>query len=555
MCGYVARLLLAAFAVLPGTALATVSIDSESFSFAPDSTAFAAVCDAPECVGVPFTPEVYAGDGVTVLGFGAAQSFTAVDEPMVFTVEFPGAPLQYETPYFASLSENAGEMGGGSGEYLHLFFGNNTASETCAGVTVYDHSFRIAADTFVSLDDLDIVDGCGIVEPLTGTARELVYAIQLPTGGEVELLGMPEEGYDIALYVVTDCGDLDASCVAASDAGIESAPEQLGFAAAPGQLYYVVVDGNDGSSGLFILHGRLQPNDTEVDGEGEGVEEGEGEMTPGPPLVIGFVAPSEAVFNNPTPVFIGATFSDDVLENTGSLSIRFTDNSGQVDLDNDDSGVVSVVLNSLVGGLTPVRAGTGTAAVYLTAVVNNEVVVSNTLPFSFILEPQEGEALDPFEQLLYAFAATDTDSDGRVNIVEILLQFPGFTLPELELADANGDNQLTVAELLRISSNAVVHSMDSNGDYEISLAELLRVIQFYNADAYACAVNAGATEDGYLAREAAGGDPECPPHASDLDADGSISLSELLRAIQLFSLRGYQYCSGQQLEDAFCAQD
>ncbi len=71
-------------------------------------------------------------------------------------------------------------------------------------------------------------------------------------------------------------------------------------------------------------------------------------------------------------------------------------------------------------------------------------------------------------------------------------------------------------------------------DHEISLSELLRVIQLYNYPSIQC--DAGS-EDGYGAGE---GDRTCFPHDSDYaPQDWRISLSELLRIIQLYKASGY----------------
>jgi len=97
------------------------------------------------------------------------------------------------------------------------------------------------------------------------------------------------------------------------------------------------------------------------------------------------------------------------------------------------------------------------------------------------------------------------------------------------------------------------HSSDQDLDGEIDLAELLRAIQFYNAGGYSCAPLA-ESEDGYLPQPSggAGVDPACAAHASDYNpADGKVSLSELLRIIQLFNASTYTACPGSG-EDGFC---
>jgi len=85
----------------------------------------------------------------------------------------------------------------------------------------------------------------------------------------------------------------------------------------------------------------------------------------------------------------------------------------------------------------------------------------------------------------------------------------------------------------------------------ISLTELLRVIQFYNANGFACADVEDDTEDGFV--PGPGGNKDCPPHTSDyIDSDWSISLSELLRLIQIFNAGGYEFCPEAGTDDGFC---
>lgn len=91
------------------------------------------------------------------------------------------------------------------------------------------------------------------------------------------------------------------------------------------------------------------------------------------------------------------------------------------------------------------------------------------------------------------------------------------------------------------------HSADQNGDNLISLSELLRVIQFFNSGGYRCSPG---TEDGYGPGL---GDTNCVPHNSDYNPQNwIISLSELLRLIQFFNAGGYFACPDAATEDGFC---
>lgn len=93
------------------------------------------------------------------------------------------------------------------------------------------------------------------------------------------------------------------------------------------------------------------------------------------------------------------------------------------------------------------------------------------------------------------------------------------------------------------------HSADQNANGQISLSELLRAIQFYNFVGYHCQTG---TEDGYAPGP---GDQSCSPHASDYNPQNwLINLSELLRLIQFFNAGGYHACPDAvpPTEDGYC---
>ena len=99
-----------------------------------------------------------------------------------------------------------------------------------------------------------------------------------------------------------------------------------------------------------------------------------------------------------------------------------------------------------------------------------------------------------------------------------------------------------LAELL---SQDFIHSADTDGDWHISLSELLRVIQLYNSTAYH--LNP-ATEDGYDIGE---GITDGPCHSADYLSDWHITLPELLRVIQLYNAPAHNYCTAGDTEDGF----
>lgn len=95
----------------------------------------------------------------------------------------------------------------------------------------------------------------------------------------------------------------------------------------------------------------------------------------------------------------------------------------------------------------------------------------------------------------------------------------------------------------------VAHSADQNGDFKLDLSEMLRVIQLYSAFHFRC--EAGS-EDGYAPFGTTLACLDCAPYGSDYNPrDCKISLSELLRAIQLFSAGAYQFCPNSTEGDGF----
>lgn len=79
------------------------------------------------------------------------------------------------------------------------------------------------------------------------------------------------------------------------------------------------------------------------------------------------------------------------------------------------------------------------------------------------------------------------------------------------------------------------HSADTDGDGRISLSEILRVVQLYYAGEFGCAER--PTEDGY---QPGGANRDCAPHDGDYaPQDWQINLRELMLAIYLFNTDFY----------------
>ena len=98
-----------------------------------------------------------------------------------------------------------------------------------------------------------------------------------------------------------------------------------------------------------------------------------------------------------------------------------------------------------------------------------------------------------------------------------------------------------------------IHSADQNADGAFDLSELLRAIQFYNLKGYQCSTVPGESEDGYLAGP--GANHACGWHSCDYGpSDWQLSLTELLRIIQFYNSGGYIACPEQHTEDGYCVR-
>ncbi len=158
------------------------------------------------------------------------------------------------------------------------------------------------------------------------------------------------------------------------------------------------------------------------------------------------------------------------------------------------------------------------------------------------------------QRIILTFQSYDSDFNGIVTVEELVAGNGDVPSSLVEQLDLNDDGRVQVSELLSLLGGGFVHAADQDADGDAGLDELLRVIQLFNAGAYQCAENPGATEDGYLPGGTVGSLP-CVVHSSDYEpagGDGVISLSELLRLIQFYNLGSYSWCPGE-FEDDYCA--
>ncbi len=141
---------------------------------------------------------------------------------------------------------------------LHLT--SSLPGDTCAAATLevgtlpYVHSDTTAGRT----DDYNLsaepasCAGGGSQFGGTGIGPDLVYRITVDQTCDLQVR-MQSVSADMNVTVVTDCADLDGSCLGVDDAGGGGAPEDVFFTAAAGTDYLIIVDGWNGNNGAFDL--------------------------------------------------------------------------------------------------------------------------------------------------------------------------------------------------------------------------------------------------------------------------------------------------------------
>lgn len=156
----------------------------------------------------------------------------------------------------------------------------------------------------------------------------------------------------------------------------------------------------------------------------------------------------------------------------------------------------------------------------------------------------------------FQFQATVTDNCDEAATITIKYQGqidtskPGNQCVIVYAIDSAGNQAIadcciTVLDNCNGTGLPVQHSADYNGDEEVSISEMLRVVQIFNVGSYHCDTS---TEDGFA--PGPGGDYE-HIHSSDyLDQDWKIEMAELLRLVQIYNVGGYEPCSNG--EDGYC---
>jgi len=116
------------------------------------------------------------------------------------------------------------------------------------------------------------------------------------------------------------------------------------------------------------------------------------------------------------------------------------------------------------------------------------------------------------------------------------------------------DTEVRAGPRSAVDPLAVRHSADTNGDFKRGLSELLRVIEFSNTRAGSIRTGAylavTGTIDDVLSdlRAASASITLSRYHSADSDRDAKLSLSELLRVIERYNLRGGSVRTGKSIK-------
>jgi len=171
-------------------------------------------------------------------------------------------------------------------------------------------------------------------------------------------------------------------------------------------------------------------------------------------------------------------------------------------------------------------------------------MVSSSTPLQIVPPPNDTGLLE------FAFSgAVDTFPQSLIFEVR-----PGFSSTTVKTLSAkaigifsnSGSVQQQQDIVVEPDPDAVWMTIDTNRDGSITLTELLRLVQLYNsATGFHCDETA---EDGFATGP---GDRTCNNHTSDYqDGNWTIALSELLRAVQFYRFGAYYPCD--VAEDGYC---
>jgi hypothetical protein len=118
-------------------------------------------------------------------------------------------------------------------------------------------SFSLSTVTVGYQNDLNPGPGNGCTGR-SASGPDLVFRTRVAPGGSVNLT-WTEEDYDGSIYLVTDCGDIEGTCLAGSDCFPFPCDNSLSYTNQSGQFIdaFLVIDGFGGMAGTGLLQGQI----------------------------------------------------------------------------------------------------------------------------------------------------------------------------------------------------------------------------------------------------------------------------------------------------------
>lgn len=254
---------------------------------------------------------------------------------------------------------------------------------------------------------------------------------------------------------------------------------------------------------------------------------------------------------------LGATSADysvaeAQIEDSGAYSVRIENPTGQI-----TSNPAEIVVLPKFSGLHELDLSSPSG--------DDQIVVANRLvtqsPFAdlrwSVVLPSGWSFVEDT-----ADAATSRPSQGDQDLLEWVWTGSGFSPPDFTytlVPPVNASGRFEISAMFELSDAgqataqtlqpdplAIVlglHSADIDGNMRFSLSELLRVIQLYNVRSGTTRTGRygvdGDSEDGFTPDQRAVGEGDLPTqfHSADTNRNGQMSLSELLRVIELYNTR------------------
>ncbi len=133
--------------------------------------------------------------------------------------------------------------------YLVVFDTPPPPNDTCAGAVVIPGApgtSSFSGDTAFAVNDYDCSTAC--VGGLSHGDADVAYAVTVPAGCELCVtLNQSVMNWNGAVYMVTDCADVNGSCVAGASGWLAGgADETFCYTAPASETYYIIVDGRTG---------------------------------------------------------------------------------------------------------------------------------------------------------------------------------------------------------------------------------------------------------------------------------------------------------------------